>query len=95
MQTEDSTRIVGRFFQALQYLKEQKIIRGVQTFTREHDINRRNLYLLQKDHTRDIFQVAWLTYLIRDYNVSAIWLLTGRGDIISDKRKSGAQRADK
>jgi hypothetical protein len=86
---------VGRFFQALQYLKEQKIIRGVQTFTREHDINRRNLYLLQKDHTRDIFQVAWLTYLIRDYNVSAIWLLTGRGDIISDKRKSGAQRADK
>lgn len=95
MQTEDSARIVVRFFQALQYLKEQKIIRGVQTFTREHDINRRNLYLLQKDHTRNIFQVAWLTYLIRDYNVSAIWLLTGRGDIISDKRKSGAQRADK
>lgn len=95
MQTEDSARIVGRFFQALQYLKEQKIIRGVQTFTREHDINRRNLYLLQKDHTRDIFQVAWLTYLIRDYNVSAIWLLTGRGNIISDKRKSGVQRADK
>ena len=95
MQTEDSAMIVGRFFQALQYLKELKIIRGVQTFTREHDINRRNLYLLQKDHTRDIFQVAWLTYLIRDYNVSAIWLLTGRGDIISDKRKSGAQRADK
>ena len=95
MQTEDSARVVGRFFQALQYLKVQKIIRGVQTFTREHDINRRNLYLLQKDHTRDIFQVAWLTYLIRDYNVSAIWLLTGSGDIISDKRKSGAQRADK
>lgn len=29
--------------------------------------------------SRDIFQPAWLTYLVRDFGVSAAWLLTGVG----------------
>lgn len=82
MQTPDSQIIVGRFFEALQYLIDNKVIRGKQTFTREHGINRWNLNTLSKDHTRDIFQPAWLTYLVKDYGISAEWLLTGRGDII-------------
>lgn len=92
MQTEDSQKVIRRFFEALDYLKEQKIIRGRQTFTREYGINRRNLYTLEKDLTRDIFQVAWLSYLIKDYGVSATWLLTGRGDILPYKKdKSGTE----
>ncbi len=68
-----------RFFEALQRLKDDKKIRGKQTFTREYDINRWNLNTLEKDPSRDIFQPAWLTYLVNDYGVSAQWLLTGRG----------------
>lgn len=79
MQTEDSQKIVKRFFEALHILKDHKKIRGKQTFTREHDINRWNLNTLEKDPTRDIFQSAWLTYLVRDYKVSPMWLLTGLG----------------
>lgn len=79
MQTADSQRIVRRFFEALQRLKEDGKIRGKQTFTREYDINRWNMNTLEKDPSRDIFQPAWLTYLVDGYGVSAQWLLTGRG----------------
>ena len=64
MQTADSQRIIARFFEALQRLKSDRKIRGKQTFTREHDINRWNMNTLEKDHSRDIFQPAWLTYLV-------------------------------
>lgn len=92
MQTEDSQKIVRRFFQALYYLKEQGKIRGKQTFTRDHDINRWNLNSLEKDPSRDIFQPAWLTYLVIDYGVSAQWLLTGRGEILTQKKEAAKPR---
>ena len=80
MQNPESEAIVIRFFEALALLKRARVIRGVQTFTRRYGINRRNLYLLQKDPSRDIFQVSWLSRLVADYGVSAEWLLLGSGD---------------
>jgi hypothetical protein len=89
MQTEDSQKIIGRFFEALYYLKEQKVIRGKQTFTRQFGINRWNMNTLEKDHSRDIFQPAWLTYLVEEYDISPRWLLTGKGDIMSAAKRTG------
>ena len=80
MNTPDSAEIVMRFFQALQRLKEDRRIRGKQTFTARHGINRWNMNSLEKDPSRDIFQPAWLAYLVEDYGVSPRWLLTGTGD---------------
>ena len=79
MQSERSQMIVRRFFEALQILKANKIIRGKQTFTSRYGINRRNMYTLEKEPGRDIFQVAWLENLVTDYMVSPVWLLTGNG----------------
>lgn len=86
MQTEDSQAIIRRFFEALYYLKANRVIRGKATFTREHGIDRWNLSKLEKDPSRDIFQPAWLYYLVKDYGVSATWLLTGRGEIINHRK---------
>lgn len=80
MQTEESQVIVRRFFEALNILKENKAIRGKKTFTDRYGINRWNLNTLEKEPERDIFQVSWLNYLVRDYGISAEWLLTGRGN---------------
>lgn len=80
MQSVDSQIIVKRFFEALYRLKSDKKIRGKQTFTNEYGINRWNMNTLEKEPDRDIFQPAWLMYLVRDYNVSPMWLLTGVGD---------------
>ena len=79
-QTAESQAVVRRFFEALYRLKDEKRIRGKQTFTRQYGINRWNLNTLEKEPERDIFQVAWLTYLVRDFGVSPMWLLTGRGN---------------
>lgn len=87
MQTTDSQKVISRFFQALYYLKSEKVIRGKQTFTARYGINRWNMNTLEKDMSRDIFQTSWLSYLVDDYDVSAEWLLTGRGDILSHRRK--------
>lgn len=54
MQTEDSQKIVRRFFEALYRLKDDGKIRGKQTFTREFDINRWNLNKLEKNLASDI-----------------------------------------
>lgn len=80
MQNNDSQKIVKRFFEAIYRLKADKVIRGKQTFTRKYGINRWNFNTLEKEPERDIFQAAWLSYLVRDYNVSARWLLTGEGE---------------
>lgn len=80
MQTEDSQQVIKRFFEALQVLIDRREIRGKQTFTNRYDINRWNMNHLQKHLESDIFQPAWLTYLVRDYHISAVWLLTGVGE---------------
>ncbi len=80
MQSPDSQIIIKRFFEALQKLKEYKVIRGKQTFTNRYNINRWNLNTLENSLERDLFQVAWLDYLVRDYMVSPRWLLTGEGN---------------
>lgn len=82
MQTEDSQAIIKRFFQAIQHLKDEGIIRGKATFAKKYQINRQNLWKLEQNPASDIFQVAWLGYLVKDYGVSSTWLLTGRGVIL-------------
>lgn len=81
MQTEDSQKIVKRFFEALYFLIDTKQIRGKQTFTRMYCINRWNMNKLEKKPESDIFQVSWLTYLVNDFGISAKWLLTGIGKL--------------
>ncbi len=73
--------ITKRFYEALDIIKSQKRIRGMQTFTREYGENYWNFCKCRKDGQR--IKQEWLTYLVRDYNVSAEWLLTGKGRMFS------------
>lgn len=93
MQTPQSQEIVKRFFEALQLLKAAKVIRGKQTFTRRYGINRWNMNTLEKDPSRDIFQPAWLTYLVEDYDISPLWLLTGKGSFYASNSQKGCKAA--
>lgn len=85
MQTTESQQIISRFFEALKILKSEGAIRGKKTFTDRYGINRWNFNTLVKEPQRDIFQVSWLGYLVKDYGVSADWLLTGRGKPLKGK----------
>lgn len=46
---------------------------------RELGVDRRNFAKQEKDHGRCILRVEWLSFLVLNYDVSADWLLTGRG----------------
>lgn len=81
MQTEDSQKIIKRFYEAVRALIERKVIRGKQTFTTRYNINRWNFNTQEKEPERDQFQIVWLSYLVNDYGVSAKWLLTGKGEM--------------
>lgn len=76
--------IVNRFFQALDYLKQENKIRGVQTITARYGIDRRNLLKVRNEPEIRTVKVSWLAYLVSDYNVSADWLLTGKGNILNE-----------
>lgn len=93
----DKQLIIGRFFAALYRLKGERKFRGIQTFCHAHDINRRNLYKLEHNiETNDgIFNPAWLTYLVRDHDVSAHWLLTGEGSFYRAESGQKAQNQRK
>lgn len=90
MQSPESQKVIKRFFEAIYALKDRGVIRGKQTFTRQYGINRWNMITLEKNPESGIFQVSWLGYLVKDYGVSAQWLLTGRGEIF---RKHHAGKA--
>jgi len=79
MTQEEHDLIVGRFFEALAWLKESRQIRGIKTFTDRYGINRRSLRRLQATPGTNDFKAAWLTYLVRDFGINAAWLLTGEG----------------
>ena len=73
--------ITRRFFEALDMIKAQKRIRGMQTFTRQYGENYWNFCTARNDGLR--IKQEWLTYLVRDYDVSPLWLLTGQGGMFT------------
>ena len=81
MNNPDSIIVIQRFYQALDTIIAHKAIRGVQTFTKEYKINRWNFSTVRKKPESDMFQLSWITYLVRDFGVSARWIMTGLGDM--------------
>ena len=79
MNTTVSKQIMERFYSALDAIIESKKIRGVNTYCRLYEIDRRNFIAQRKDLDRGWFQVSWLQPMVREYGVNAEWLSTGFG----------------
>ena len=79
MTPQEHIEIVCRFFEALEWLKETRRIRGLQTFARSCGVDRRSLRRLQAEPEKNSLKVGWVVPLVRDYGINAQWLLTGEG----------------
>lgn len=79
MTQQERIEIVGRFFEALAWLKESRRIRGLQTFARSCGVDRRSLRRLMAQPEKYSLKVGWVVHLVREYGINADWLLTGEG----------------
>lgn len=84
--SKESIDVTHRFFEALDMLKQRKQIRGIKTFTDKYNLNYWNMQTLHAEQEKRYLKVEYLTYLVRDFGVSADWLLTGRGKCFADER---------
>lgn len=78
---KEGLEINKRFFLALAKLKEEKIIRGMHTFTKRYGLNYRNILWLRDEPEGRRLPPEYLVYLVRDYGISPYWLLLGKGEI--------------
>ncbi len=86
--------IVGRFFEALDLLKQRRTIRGKKTFCDRYGINRWNMNTCLTHPDSGMFKLSWLTYLVRDYGVSSDWLLLGLGDPLPPLEGEALEKAE-
>lgn len=80
--SKEGVDVTKRFFEAIDILKAQKKIRGLQTFTRKYNINRWNLHTIKSNPDKCVLKPEWIVYLVRDYNISARWILLGTGNML-------------
>lgn len=71
-----------RFFEVFEMLIASKQIR-CKTFCDEVKTDRPNFIRMRKSHAVSNVKAEWLTYLVERFNVSANWLLTGKGTIFN------------
>ncbi len=82
--SREGVLVTKRFFEAIDMLKAQKKIRGLQTFTNRYEINRWNLVTVRTQPEVSVLKPEWIVYLVRDYGISADWILLGRGGMFSE-----------
>jgi hypothetical protein len=88
MNTDITKHVMERFYSALDAIIAKGDIRGVNTYCRLYDIDRRNFLAQRKDLDRGWFQVSWLYPMVKEYDVSAEWLLTGSGRMFKKQSPS-------
>lgn len=83
--TDTTLDIARRFFEAVDTLIEQKVIRGKQTYCRVAGIDKRTYYKQLKSINGELddqsvwFRAFWAVPLVAEYGISGDWLLTGKG----------------
>lgn len=82
--SSEGVAITERFFQAIKILTDTGHLRGLQTFTTMHGLNRRNLMHVRESPTNTVLKPETLVLLVKYHNVSPMWLLTGEGTVFQD-----------
>lgn len=78
--------IQNRFFEALDQLKNDKKIEGIKPFCAKYGLVGNNYIAIKNKSlnpdlksSRKFISIDAIYYLVKDYKVSADWLLTGKG----------------
>lgn len=82
MQTIDSIEILLRFTEAW---NTATVKRGSKNaFFEKYGIDKRNFYRALREMDNHTVDVSWIAAVVIEFNVSADWILTGRGNMIGN-----------
>lgn len=79
--SKDTIDMMERFFTALDACVERGLVHSAGKFCDLYGIERPHFYMQRKNRGRGFFEPGWLAPLVRDFHVSAHWILTGEGDM--------------
>ncbi len=85
---DDSHAIKRRFFEAIDQLIKRQQLKGRKSFATRYELNWGNFYQLRKDDKLTV-ELAYLNWMVRDFGVSARWLLTGQGEMFAKSKAPG------
>lgn len=85
LNSPEATEINKRFFLAIDYLVKKKIIRGLNTFAKMHNINYWNLCTVKNEPGRRVLKVEYIAFLAKDFNISLEYILFGEGPMQKEK----------
>lgn len=80
----EGVAITKRFFLALDTLQMQRKIRGLKTITDKYGLNYWNMSTLRNEPEKRFLKPECLAFLVRDYGISADWLLCGVGQMFQE-----------
>lgn len=86
--TPTTPTVADRFFEAFATLKAAHRT-NTQRFCREMGVDKRNFYKKRKQVGDTSMTTAWLTYIVEQYGVSPLWLLTGAGSMFHADQRAG------
>jgi hypothetical protein len=72
-------KIQSRFFKALNTLIRQEKIHTLNSFCLKYGLHKSKYYELRDGGHYKFIDIDALNYLVKDYGVSADWLITGKG----------------
>lgn len=81
--SSEGAAITKRFFHAIDVLIVQRKMRGLNTFAQMYNINYWNLCTLRKEPERRLLKAEYVAFLVRDFGVSATYILLGVGNIMA------------
>lgn len=82
----EGVSITKRFFLALDTLQAQRKIRGLRTITERYGLNYWNMSTLRQEPEKRVLKSECLAFMVRDYGISAEWLLCGTGTMFKDSK---------
>lgn len=90
--SEKSLGITDRFFKAIDVLVQNGQLRGLQTFTKLHQLNYGNMNTLKNNRHKRAVKPEYLAFLAEDFGVSCEWLLLGTGDMFKTEKLANSSQ---
>lgn len=88
MKSSRNISVFNRFFEAVDVLREMNRS-YIPEFCDKMGADRGNFYRKRRgERGADKIPVEWLSVIVEEYNVSAEWLLIGRGKMFASKKEA-------